>query len=54
MATQYSYGEAHSTPETEYQAEQLQKRLMYKMANFAQIRFKRAMQLRMSVTENLK
>ena len=52
MATQYSYAENYTTPEFEYQAEELKKRLQYSMANFAQIRFKRAMQMRLSIVEN--
>ena len=51
MATQYSYNE-YSTPEYEYHAEELKKRLLCSMANFAQLRFKRAVQMRMTLPEN--
>ena len=53
MATQYSYND-YLKPEFEYQAEELQKRLQFSMANFAQLRFKRAMQMRLAVVENNK
>ena len=48
MATQYSYENISSTAEFEYQAEELRKRMQYAKANFAYIKFKRAMQSRMS------
>ena len=51
MATQYSFDNMYSTPESEYHAEELKKRLQYSMANFAQLRFKRAMKLRMQLLE---
>ena len=54
MATQYSYSEAYLTPESEFRAEELKKRMMSEMANFAQIRFKRSMQLMMSILEDNK
>ena len=49
MATQLSYEENFFTPEFEYQVEEMKKRLYGSLANFAQIRFKRAVQMRMSV-----
>jgi hypothetical protein len=52
MTTQYSYNELYSTPESEYHADELKKRLHGSLANFAQIRFKRAMRLRMALLEN--
>ena len=54
MATQYSYNELYSIPESEYHAEELQKRLQFSMANFAQIRFKRSMQMRMTLISDEK
>ena len=53
MATQFSFNEALSTPESEYHAEELKKRLQFSMANFAQIRFKRSMQMRMVLIDEL-
>ena len=47
MTSQYSFNDEYSTPEVEYKVEELQKRLQYSMANFAQVRFKRAMKMRM-------
>ena len=54
MATQYSYQDTFFSPESEYHAEQLKKRLQYQMANFAKIRFKRLVQMRMSPIEDFK
>jgi len=52
MATQYSYEDMYSSPEIEYQAEELKKRLKYSMANFAQVRFRRAMKMQMALIED--
>ena len=49
MATQHSFKNGFICPEFEYQVEELKKRLQYSVANFAQLRFKRAIQMRMSV-----
>ena len=49
MATQLSCEKNYFAPEFEFQVEELKKRLHGTVANFAQIRFKRAMQMRMSV-----
>ena len=54
MATQFSYREDYLTPETEYRAEELKKQLQYQLANFSPIRFKKAVQMRMSLPENNK
>ena len=51
MSTQYSYSEA-LTPEFEYHAEEIKKRMLFQMANFAQVRFKRSMQFRMTLNED--
>ena len=52
MATHYSYEDMYSSPEVEYQAEELSKRLKFSMANFAQARFKRAMMMQMSLIKD--
>ena len=52
MTPNYSYDDENSAAKIEYQAEELSKKLRYSMANFAQLRFKRAMQFRMSLYEN--
>ena len=52
MATQYAYDNMYSSPEFEYQAEELKKRLKYSMANFAQVRFMRSMKMQMSLTQD--
>jgi len=52
MTPNYSYDEENSAAKFEYQAEELSKKLRFSMANFAQLRFKRAMQFRMSLYEN--
>ncbi len=48
MANQYSINNNYSLPEIEYQAEELRKRLLFSMANFAQVRFLRAVKRRMA------
>lgn len=53
MVTQYSYENIYNTPEIEYQAEELQKRLKYSVANFAKVRFMRSMKMRMPVDTGL-
>ena len=40
-------------PEADYQAEELQKKLKYSMANFAQVRFKHYMKMRLTVVQNV-
>ena len=52
MATQYSYDDLYSTPQFEYKAEELKKKLQFSMANFAQLRFKRAVQMRLAMDED--
>ena len=47
MAMQYTNNEAYSLPEIEYRAELLRKKLLYSMANFAQVKFHWAMRARM-------
>lgn len=54
MAIQYAYENLLDAPEFEYQAEELKKKLQSAMANFAQIRFKRAMKARISLTQTIK
>ncbi len=54
MATQYSYENMYGSPEFEYQAEELRKRLQYTVANFAQIRFRREMKARMAPVKVVK
>ena len=51
MATQYAYENMYSSPEFEYQAEELSKRLKFSMANFAKVRFIRSMKMQMSMIE---
>ena len=51
MTPNYSYDDENSAAKIEYQAEELSKKLRYSMANFAQLRFKRAMKLRMQLLE---
>ncbi len=52
MANQNSLKGDYISPELDYRAEELQKKLRYSMANFAQIRFKRAIKLRISLEES--
>ena len=52
MATQYAFNPDFLTPEFEFQAEELKKKLRFSLANFAQIRFKRSVQMRMSALNN--
>ena len=51
MATQYSYENMYSTPEFEFQVEEMRKRLKSKVANFAQVRFRCAMKMQLPQTE---
>ena len=48
MAAQYSMNLNFVIPEMEYQAEELRKRLLFSMANFAQVRFLSAVKKRMN------
>ena len=50
MTTQYAYN-TYATPELEYQAEELQKRLKCSMANFAQERFKHSVKMHVSYVQ---
>ena len=49
MATQLSCDNLYFNPEFEYQVEEMKKRLHDTVANIAQIRFRKAIQQRMSV-----
>jgi len=49
MTQNYSYDDENSNARIEYRAEELSKRLRFSMANFAQLRFIRAMQSRISL-----
>ena len=51
MTAQYEYNDSFSAPELEYKVQELQKKLKYSMANFAQVRFKRAIKMRTSLDE---
>ena len=51
MATQYSYN-WYDTPEFEYQVEELQKRLRNEKANYAYIKFRRSMEIRLSLVND--
>ena len=54
MATQLSCENLYFNPEFEYQVEEMRKRLHDSVANIAQIRFKKAIQKRMSVVNDRK
>ena len=54
MATQYSFKETFTSPEFEYQVEELRKKLHGSVANFAQIRYRKSMQMRMSIVNGEK
>ncbi len=52
MTQNFSYDDENSYAKIEYLAEELSKRLRFSMANFAQLKFKRAMQYRISLNTN--
>ena len=51
MLSQFN-NEVSIPPEFEYQVEEMKKKLHCSMANFAHIRFKRAVEMRMSVVKD--
>ena len=52
MSAQHSFNPDFFNPEVDFKVEELQRRLQFSLANFAQIRFKRLMQLRMEALNN--
>ena len=54
MSIQYACENMFLSPEFEYKAEELKKKMQCTMANFAQIRFRKAMQARLIVASDNK
>ena len=52
MTPNYNLLDECTIPEVEFQIEEMKKRLHCSMANFAQIRFKKAIEARMSAVKN--
>ena len=54
MATPHTTQELYNIPKFEFLVEERVKKLQYSLANFAQLRFKRAVQMRLSANSEIK